>query len=169
MSWIKIRQSLLGIAVSHPQINSFGSGNALAIGSDNAFNVRNPEQKKLLYPLLFCDVSGFTNASRGILTLTVQIYMMDRVEKVQIMDAITSGNPSVSWQSTEDQVISDMLLVTSDILSKLTDDPSVTFNLRPGTSGQAFVETRDDIVAGWASTLTFELPFSMAQCAVPTL
>lgn len=169
MSWIKIRQSLLGIAVSHPQINSFGSGNALAIGSDNAFNVRLPEQKKLLYPLLFCDVTSFTNGSRGVMTLSVQMYVMDRVEKVQIMDPVTSGNPSVAWQSTEDQVLSDMLLVTSDILSKLSDDPSVTFNLRPGTSGQAFVETRDDIVAGWASSLVFELPFSMAACAVPSL
>jgi hypothetical protein len=169
MSWIKIRQSLLGIAVSHPQINSFGSGNALAIGSDNAFNVRLPDQKKLLYPLLFCDVTSFSNASRGVLTLTVQMYVMDRVEKVQITDPITSGNITVSWQSTEDQVISDMLLVTSDILSKLSDDPSVTFNLRPGTSGQAFVETRDDIVAGWASSLVFELPYGMDTCSVPTL
>jgi len=168
MSWIKIKNALLTAAQQHPNINSFGTGNALAIGTDNTINLRAPVKNRILYPLLFCDPTTYT-ASRGALDLNVQIYVMDRVENVQNMNAIVSGTAFAGWQSVEDQVLSDMLLVTSDLLAKLTDDPNVTYTLKAGSSGQRFVETRDDIVAGWATSLTFTLPFGMDVCSVPSL
>jgi hypothetical protein len=92
---------------------------------------------------------------------------MDRVENTQTMNAIVTGTPMAGWQNTEDQVLSDMLLVASDIMAKLTDDPGVTYTLQAGTAGQRFVETRDDIVAGWSMTLTFNMPYGMDTCSIP--
>jgi hypothetical protein len=40
MSWIKIKQALLALANAHPQVNSFGTGDPLAIGTDNTINLR---------------------------------------------------------------------------------------------------------------------------------
>lgn len=167
MSWIKIKNALLAAAQAHPQINSFGCGDALAIGTDNTINLTAPSQNRILYPLLFVDVSNFS-ASKGALNLTVQAYIMDRVERTQTMNPIVSGTAQAGWQSTEDQVLSDMLLVASDLMAKLTDDPNVTYTLQPGTTGQRFVESRDDIVAGWSMTLTFALPYGMDICSIPT-
>lgn len=168
MSWIKIKNALLAAAQAHPQINSFGCGDALAIGTDNTINLRGPAQPRVLYPLLFVDVSNFS-ASRGTLDLTVQAYVMDRVENTQAVNAIVNSAALPGWQSTEDQVLSDMLLVVSDLLALLTDNPNTTYTLRAGTTGQRFVETRDDIVAGWSMSLTFNMPYSMDACSVPTL
>ena len=168
MSWIKIKNALLSAAQNHPNINSFGTGNALAIAADNTINLRSPSQDRILYPLLFCDPLSFV-ASRGVLELSVQVYVMDRVENVQDINAIVSGNAISGWQSVEDQVLSDMLLVTSDLLAVLTDNPNVTYTLKSASNGQRFVETRDDIVAGWSTTLTFLLPYGMDVCSVPAL
>lgn len=167
MSWIKIKNALLAAAQAHPQINSFGCGNALAIGTDNTINLQNPTQDRIQYPLLFVDVSSFS-ASRGAMNLTVQAYIMDRVENIQPMSQIVLGTALAGWQSTEDQVLSDMLLVASDLMANLTDNPNVTYTLQPGTTGQRFVETRDDIVAGWSMNLTFALPYGMDICSIPT-
>jgi hypothetical protein len=37
MSWIKIKQALLALANAHPQVNSFGTGDPLAIGTDSEY------------------------------------------------------------------------------------------------------------------------------------
>lgn len=166
MSWIKIKNALLAAAQAHPQLKSFGCGDALAIATDNTIYLRGPAQPRVIYPLLFVDVSNFTS-SRGTLDLSVQAYVMDRVERTQVMNPIVSGVALPGWQSTEDQVLSDTLLIVSDLLALLSDNPNVTYTLKPGSSGQRFVESRDDIVAGWAVTLNFSLPFSYDTCSIP--
>jgi hypothetical protein len=58
MSWIKIKQALLALANAHPQVNSFGTGDPLAIGTDNTINLRTPSRERIVYPLVFADVQS---------------------------------------------------------------------------------------------------------------
>jgi hypothetical protein len=67
MSWIKIKQALLDLANAHPQVNSFGTGDPLAIGTDNTINLRTPSRERIVYPLVFADVEYFGLGGWGLL------------------------------------------------------------------------------------------------------
>ena len=56
MSWVKIKNALMTRAVNHPQVNSFGTGDPLAIGTDNVINLRTSDRDRIAYPLVFADV-----------------------------------------------------------------------------------------------------------------
>ena len=42
MSWLTIKTDLLNFSRSHKMINSFGTGDPLAIGTDNVINLKYP-------------------------------------------------------------------------------------------------------------------------------
>ena len=167
MSWNKIKQALLDLANSHPQVNSFGTGDPLAIGTDNVINLRTPSRERIVYPLVFADVqSATTNA--GSLDLVVGVYFSDRVESIKPMGGVVSGSPTLGWQDNEDEVLSDQLQIAQDFISSLTNDPSEEWTLSTTVNLTRFVESRDDRTAGWQVTMTFEIPYGHGVCEIPT-
>ena len=106
MSWIKIKQALLDLANNHPQVNSFGTGDPLAIGTDNTINLRTPSRERIVYPLVFADVQS-ANTDAGTLDLVVGVYFSDRVESIKPMGGVVSGSPTLGWQDNEDEALSD--------------------------------------------------------------
>lgn len=160
-SWNQIKNRLLEISQSHPQVNSFGTGDPLAIGTDNTINLNQPTRDRISYPLVFADVEsgGFNSSLR---TLQVALYVMDRVEDVRNKPA-----NSIDWKDNEDEVVSDMFDILSDYVSFLQDDPALEYTLNSVSNAQRFLEARDDKVAGWRLVMTFELPFSRSVCIIP--
>jgi len=155
MSWIKIKQALLALANAHPQVNSFGTGDPLAIGTDNTINLRTPSRERIVYPLVFADVQS-ASTDLGSLALTVGVYFSDRVESIATMGGVVSGSPTLGWQDNEDEVLSDQL------------DPTQEWTLSTSVSLTRFVESRDDRTAGWVATLSFAIPYSHSICEIPT-
>jgi hypothetical protein len=167
MSWIKIKQALLDLANAHPQVNSFGTGDPLAVGTDNTINLRTPSRERIVYPLVFADVQSATTDA-GTLDLVVGVYFSDRVESIKPMGGVVSGSPTLGWQDNEDEVLSDQLQIAQDFISSLTNDPNEDWTLSASVSLTRFVESRDDRTAGWQATMTFEIPFGHSVCEIPT-
>ena len=167
MSWIKIKQALLNLANSHPQVNSFGTGDPLAIGTDNTINLRTPSRERIVYPLVFADVQSATTDA-GTLSLVVGVYFSDRVESIASMGGVVSGSPLLGWQDNEDEVLSDQLQIAQDFIASLTNDPSEDWTLSTTVNLTRFVESRDDRTAGWQATMTFEIPFGHSVCEIPS-
>jgi hypothetical protein len=167
MSWIKIKQALLNLANAHPQVNSFGTGDPLAVGTDNVINLRTPSRERIVYPLVFADVQSATTDG-GTLNLTVGVYFSDRMESIAQMGGVVSGSPTLGWQDNEDEILSDQLQIAQDFISSLTNDPTEEWTLSTSVSLTRFVESRDDRTAGWQATLTFQIPFSHSVCEIPS-
>lgn len=167
MSWIKIKQALLTLANAHPQVNSFGTGDPLAVGTDNVINLRTPTRDRIVYPLVFADVQSATTNS-GTLSLVVGVYFSDRVESIANIGSVVSGSVLLGWQDNEDEVLSDQLMTAQDFISSLTNDPAVDYTLSDNVSLTRFVESRDDRTAGWQATMTFLIPYGHNICIIPT-
>ncbi len=75
MSWIKIKQALLALANAHPQVNSFGTGDPLAIGTDNTINLRTPSRERIVYPLVFADVQSALQIYSTLDFVTIQLVL----------------------------------------------------------------------------------------------
>lgn len=165
MSWMQIKQALLDLSASHEQINSFGTGDPSAVGTDNCRNFNDLQTDRVIYPLCFVDVeSAQTISSKA--TLTVGVYFMDRTENVRQPSEVVSG--IVGLKDNVDEILNDMLLVAQDYIAFFQDDPDFDFTLQDSVSLNRFIETRDDKVAGWKATLTFDVPFSRNVCAIPS-
>jgi len=161
-SWNQIKNKLLQFSQSHPQVNSFGTGDPISIGTDNTLNLIESDQDRIIYPLVFADLEsgGFANSER---TLNVAIYVMDRVEDLRNKPA-----SAIDWKDNEDEVISDMFDVLSDYVSAFQDDPEIDYTLNHSVSATRFLDARDDKVAGWRAVLSFEIPFSRSICIIPS-
>jgi hypothetical protein len=160
-SWNQIKKKLLEFSQSHPQVNSFGTGDALSIGTDNTINLINSSRDRITYPLVFAD---FDNASfnDSMRTMQVVLFVMDRVEEVR-----NKPTQAADWRDNEDEVISDMFEVVSDFVSAFQDDPTLEYTLNSSVVANRFLDARDDKVAGWRAVLNFELPFSRSICIIP--
>ena len=165
--WVSIKNALMTRAVNHPQVNSFGTGDPIAIGTDNVINLRTSDRDRIAYPLVFADVLS-AQAGRGMITLTVQCYLMDRVEDLRNLDTTVTGSVVIRWTDNEDEVLSDQLRTAQDFIASLTNDPSVTWTLQDSVSLTRFVEARDDKVAGWTAALNFDIPWGHSVCEIPT-
>jgi hypothetical protein len=160
-SWNQIKNKLLQFSKSHPQVNSFGTGDPISIGTDEVINLLNPTQDRIVYPLVFANVrQGAFNAS--LRTLQVELYVMDKTTTQRDKPAEVA-----SWRDNNDEVISDCFEILSDYVSILQDDPALDYTLNESVSANAFYSERDDDVTGWFATLTFELPFSRSICIIP--
>jgi hypothetical protein len=160
-SWNQIKKKLLEFSQSHQQVNSFGTGDALSIGTDNTINLINSSRDSITYPLVFAD---FDNASfnDSMRTMQVVLFVMDRVEEVR-----NKPTQAADWRDNEDEVISDMFEVVSDFVSAFQDDPTIEYTLNSSVVANRFLDARDDKVAGWRAVLNFELPFSRSICIIP--
>lgn len=161
-SWNQIKTQLLKLSQSHKQINSFGCGSPLAIGTDNTTNLKQPTLDRIAYPLVFVDLESASTASTQ-RTLTVSVYFMDRVEDVRSKLA----DPDKYWEDTEEEVVSDMLDVATDFVAYFQDDPDIDYTLNSNVPMNRFLEVRDDKVAGWRAVFQFEMPFSRSICIIP--
>jgi hypothetical protein len=148
-------------------VNSFGTGDPLAIGTDNVINLRTPSRDRIVYPLVFADVQSATTDG-GSLSLVVGVYFSDRVESIAPINSVIQGSSELLWQDNEDEVLSDQLMIAQDFISSLTNNPAVDYTLSSSVSLQRFVESRDDRTAGWQATMTFEIPYSHSVCQIPT-
>ena len=161
-SWNQIKKKLLEFSQNHPQVNSFGTGDALSIGTDNTINLIHSSRDRITYPLVFADFdSASFNAS--LRTMQVVLFVMDRVEEVR-----NKPTAAADWRDNEDEVISDMFEVVSDFVSAFQDDPELDYTLNSSVVANRFLDARDDKVAGWRAVLNFELPFSRSVCIIPT-
>ena len=164
-SWNQIKNDLLTFARSHPQINSFGTGDPLAIGTDNCFNLRQPDRDRLIYPLVFFVVDP-SNISGRVNNLSVTMLVMDRQENERDINPQDPDNPNY-WQDIEDEAISDTLDIVKDVVANIIDNPDYTYQLSDNVPLTPFFDTRDDRVAGWRAALTFEIPYSRSVCLIP--
>ena len=167
MSWIKIKQALLDLANAHPQVNSFGTGDPLAIGTDNTINLRTTDRDRVVYPLLFADLQSMT-VGVGALTLGVSVLIMDRVEDSRNLSTVVTGSVVARWTDNEDEVLNDTLYIMRDFISKFTNDPAKDYTLQDAVSATRFVEARDDKVAGWQASANFDFEYPHNSCEVPT-
>ena len=161
-SWNQIRTQLLQLSQSHQQVNSFGVGSPLAIGTDNVTNLKEPTADRIIYPLVFADLESASTAGTS-RTMQVAVYFMDRVEDIRNKPA----DPATHWKDNEDEVISDMLEIATDYIAFFQDDPEFNYTLNPNVPLSRFLEQRDDRVAGWRAVFTFEMPFSRNVCIIP--
>ena len=160
-NWNQIKNKLLKFSVNHPQVNSFGTGDPIAFGTDNVINLIESDRDRITYPLVFASVEqGAFNLSQK--TLQVALFVMDRVEELRDKPDVI-GN----WKDNEDEVVSDMFDVLSDFVSAFQDDPSIDYTLNGSVTADPFFSVRDDQVTGWRAVLTFELPFSRSVCIIP--
>jgi hypothetical protein len=161
-SWNQIKNRLLTFSQNHPQVNSFGTGEAISFGTDNVLNLIESDRDRIVYPLVFAELEGggFNNTQR---TLSVALYVMDKVEGLR--DKPTDAE---SWKDNEDEVLSDMFEVVSDFVAAFQDDPDIDYTLNPSLAANPFFEVRDDKLCGWRAVLTFELPFSRSVCIIPS-
>jgi hypothetical protein len=161
-SWNQIKTQLLKLSQAHAQVNSFGCGDPLSIGTDNTTNLKQPTKDRISYPLVFVDLESASTLATS-RTLSVAVYFMDRVEDLRNKDA----DPARYWKDNEDEVISDMLEVATDYISFFQDDPEFNYTLNSSVGMTRFLEARDDKVAGWRAVFNFEMPFSRSVCIIP--
>jgi hypothetical protein len=161
-NWIQIKNKLLTFSRNHPQVNSFGTGDPVAFGTDNVINLIDSDRDRIVYPLVFASVEqGAFNSSQK--TLQVALFVMDKVEELRDKpDSV--GN----WKDNEDEVVSDMFEVVSDFVAAFQDDPSIDYTLSDSVTADPFFSVRDDKITGWRAVLTFELPFSRSICIIPS-
>jgi len=174
MNWTALKNDLIGFAVNHPQINSIGFGDPLAIGTDNCMNIKTPNRDRIIFPLLFVDLQSST-IGMGTSTLNCSVLIMDQVKDSKQLNYTDAADAALSgaiirnrWADMEDEVLNDMESIYQDLISKFTDDPDITYQLNTSITINRFVEGRDDKVAGWQGTLSFIFPYSRNICQIPT-
>jgi hypothetical protein len=84
------------------------------------------------------------------------------------LDATISASVVYRWTDNEDEVLSDQLRTAQDFIASLTDDPDEIWTLQESVALTRFVEARDDKVAGWTASLSFDIPWGHSVCEIPT-
>lgn len=130
------------IGNAHQQIKTTFYGSAfdfLSKGSD------------ALYPAFLFDIN---NASINGKTLTVSFsfFFMDRM---------------LPEETDYQDVISDQLLVAQDIIAQLSYN-DFDFELQQSVTLNSFMENTPDLLAGWQTDVSLDLPYIYNRCEVPT-
>jgi len=156
--WNQIKNALLQIANNHPQLNAFGTGSPLDIGTHNTINLRTPNRERLQYPLLFIDVQNVNVDNEEMIAFNFNMLVSDKVESGKIKNEIVSGSV-YSWMNSEDEVLNDTLFIGLDIISALRNDPTYNWEFLESSNGQRFVEGGEDVTAGWSFGITLNVPY----------
>jgi hypothetical protein len=127
------------LAEDHNQINTNGFGELWEIGVDAA----------PIYPLFWSNVVS-SNLSSKQLSISLQLLTLDLVHKDL---------------SNENEVLSDMLQVMTDLVSELRREDS--FLLENNVSFTPVREKFDDEVGGWIANINIQIPYSYNICAIP--
>jgi len=130
------------IGNAHQQIKTTFYGSAfdfLSKGSD------------ALYPAFLFDIN---NASINGKTLTVSFsfFFMDRM---------------LPEETDYQDVVSDQLQIAQDIIAQLSYN-DFDFDLQESVTLNTFIENTPDLLAGWQTDVSLDLPYIYNRCEVPT-
>jgi hypothetical protein len=156
--WNQIKNALMQIAINHPQINAFGTGSPIDIGTHNTINLRTITRERLQYPLLFIDVQNVNVDNEEMIAFTFNMFISDKVESGKIVNDIVTGAVN-AWMNSEDEVLNDTLFIGLDIISALRNEPTYNWEFLESSNGQRFVESGEDITGGWNFTITLNVPY----------
>lgn len=142
MTLNQVIKKIEDIGNAHNQIKSVFYGNAfdfLSKGSD------------ALYPAFIFDIN---NASINGKTLTVSFsfFFMDRM---------------LPEDTDYQDVLSDQLLTAQDIIAQLSYN-DFDFELQESVTLNAFSESTPDLLAGWQTDVSLDLPYIYNRCEVPS-
>lgn len=127
---------------AHQQIKSTFYGSAfdfLSKGSD------------ALYPAFLFDINN-ASINGKTLTLSFSLFFMDRM---------------LPEESNFQDVLSDQLLTAQDILAQLTYN-DFDFVLQDTATLNSFIENTPELLAGWQTDISLDLPYIYNRCEVPT-
>lgn len=142
MTLNQVIKKIEDIGNAHQQVKTTFYGSAfdfLSKGSD------------ALYPAFLFDIN---NASINGKTLTVSFsfFFMDRM---------------LPEETNYQDVISDQLLVAQDIIAQLSYN-DFDFELQQSVTLNSFMENTPDLLAGWQTDVSLDLPYIYNRCEVPT-
>lgn len=130
------------IGNAHQQIKTTFYGSAfdfLSKGSD------------ALYPAFLFDINN-ASISGKTLTVSFSFFFMDRM---------------LPEETDYQDVISDQLLTAQDIIAQLSYN-DFDFELQQSVTLNSFIENTPELLAGWQTDVSLELPYIYNRCEVPT-
>jgi hypothetical protein len=167
-SWNTIKKDLKEFSEIHPLVNSFGTGDILNPDSADITNFVSPDIDRVYYPLVFTIMDRANFVSNGI-TMSVSLVFMDKIEELQKVADKPSGGDAIDFQQKQvDDVISDMIQLSSDYMIKYQRTYGQEYSLDVNASIEPFVDRFGDRVAGVRTTMNFTLPLSMSLCDLPS-
>jgi len=158
--WNQIKNAVLQIAQNHPQINAFGTGSPLDIGTNNTLNLRTPDRERMQYPLLFLDLQNVNVDNEEMIAFTFNMLISDKVKSGKAKSDVVTGSV-YSWTNSEDEVLNDTLFIALDIISALRNDPTYEWEFTDSSNGQRFVDEGEDVTAGWSFGITLNVPYPL--------
>lgn len=138
----RVVEGLNRIATAHTQINTFFFGDVWEFATSGTTT----------YPAMAVHLEN-SSLTRRLTNLTMDIYIMDKVR---------------NGESNETEVLSDMLLVSKDILSEITH-PDWSWNVRneDTITIEPFTEKLQDTLTGCKMTVIFQLVTPNDTCQIP--
>lgn len=142
MTLNQVIEKIQDIGNAHQQIKTTFYGSAfdfLSKGSD------------ALYPAFLFDLNN-ASINGKTLTLSFSLFFMDRM---------------LPEQTNYEDVLSDQLLTAQDIIAQLCYN-DFDFYLQEAVTLNAFTENTPDLLAGWQTDISLDLPYIYNRCEVPT-
>lgn len=128
------------IADAHTQINSYGFGDPWEFAASGVTH----------YPAMFVVLNPAAVPTK-VVEYNVSILFMDIPHRDE---------------SNETEVLSDMILVASDVYAQL-QHPDYSFTVGGLPTYEPFTENLGDLVAGIKMDITIRAPFENDRCAIP--
>lgn len=142
MTLNQVIKKIEDIGNAHEQIKTTFYGSAfdfLSKGSD------------ALYPAFIFDLNN-ASINGKTLTLSFSLFFMDRM---------------LPEETNYQDVISDQLLTAQDIIAQLSYN-DFNFDLQESVTLNAFSESTPDLLAGWQTDISLDLPYIYNRCEVPS-
>ena len=142
MTLNQVIKQIEDIGNAHQQIKTVFYGSAfdlLSKGSD------------VQYPVMLFDLSN-ASISGKVLSLSFSFFFMDRM---------------LPEETNYNDVLSDQLLTAQDIIAQL-DYNDFDFTLQESATLNSFMENTPDLLAGWQTDVTLDLPYIYNRCEVPS-
>lgn len=132
------------IADGHQQINTFKHGQIVDYLAG---------QVAVEYPAMFSECTTLRIGRREV-EYNFSLFFLDKIKEDL---------------SNETEVQSDMVLVASDVLAQMTNNPSYEFRLPTNGqySGELYTEASEDLVAGVKIDITIKADAPADKCAIP--
>lgn len=167
-SWNSIKRVLKEFSEVHPLVNSFGTGDILNPDSADITNFLTPSIDRVYYPLVFALMDRANFVSNGI-TISSSLVFMDKIEELQkVADMPINGDATDFQQRQIDEVISDMIQLSSDYMVKFQRTYGQDFAVDVNAGIEPFVDRFGDRVAGVRVTMNFTMPLAMSLCDLPS-
>ena len=143
-SLVDIKDLLEQIQINHANLNEFFFGSYVEATSRDAAT----------YPLMVATVQPSTLTYKKT-NINIAITIVDKYKE--------------SDYYMRDDVMSDLLLITSDVRALMRKEMYDDFEISETISVDPFVNYGQDLTCGWIMNVTFEVDDVMNYCAVPNL